>query len=255
MGDFRLVFVLAGLVLSLPAQALSLQGKTDFAERIQINAATAGIVRKIAVKPGQAVRSGELLLELDDTSHKARLNQAKGLQQSLLPAVTTAELEFERAEELYDRDSLSQVELTLAESRLLKAQGDYQAAAAEVERYAFALSQTQIKAPAAARVVSVSTNEGLFINPDVTNDPLLTLVSATRMTAIVLIDAREWKPALLDKKARVTMQRQTFSGVVDYLGLEPSTTGGDEPAYELRVSFDSSGLLAAGLPVTVEIMD
>ncbi len=255
MASLRLVLTLAGLLQALPAQALSLQGNTDFAARIQINTATAGIIHRIAVKPGQAVKSGELLLELDATSHKARLDKAKGLQQSLLPAVTTAELEFERAEELYDRDSLSQVELTLAESRLRKAQGEYQAAAADVERFAFALSQTRIKAPATARVVAVSANEGLFVNPAVTNDPLLTLVPANRMSAIVLIDAQQWRPALLNKRARVSMQGQTFSGVVDYLGLEPSAKMGDKPTYELRVSFDSRGMLAAGLPVTVEIMD
>ncbi len=255
MASLRLVYILTGLLLAMPVQALSLQGKTDFAERIQVNAATAGVIRSIAVRPGQSVKSGELLVSLDDTSHKARLSRARGLQQSLLPAVTIAELEFERAEELYDRDSLSQVELALAESRLSKAQGEYQAATAEVERFAFALSQTQIKAPAAARVVAVRANQGLYVDPAVSNDPLLMLVPASRMTAIVLIDAQQWRPALLNKQARVTMQGQTFSGVVDYLGLEPSTTIEGEPAYELRVQFNSESMLAAGLPVTVEIMD
>ena len=255
MASYRLVLILSGLLLSLSAQALSLQGRTEFAEPMQINAATAGVIRNIAVKPGQIVKSGELLIELDDTPHQARLNKAKGLQLSLAPAVTTAELEFDRAQELYDRDSLSQVELTMAESRLSLAQGEYQAATAEVERYAYELSQTRIKAPAVARVVAIMANHGYYLDPAVTGSPVLMLASANQMRATALIDAQQWSPALLNRKARVSFNGQSFPGVVDQLGLIQSDPANAKPAYELHVLFDNRRMLAAGLPVSIEILD
>ena len=250
-----LALIVTGSMFSTLVQALSLQGVSDFAASMQLNAASAGVVQSIMVKPGQTVKPGQLLIKLDDTAHQARLQRAEARQQSLLPAVTTAELEFERAQELYDRDSLSQVELTRAETSLLKAQGDHQAAAAEVKLAAHDLRMTEVVAPEHARVWQVLANQGLYVDPAVTSTPLLILVSSRQMKAVGLISPDQWDPALLNKKATVKYRQQSFDGIVSHLGMAHSDRAAAQPAYELHVIFDSRQILPAGMQVSIEVAD
>ena len=117
------------MLLHLPlSQALTLNGFTAFDSVIELNARVSGVVDTIAVKPGQLVQKGDLLIQLDTVPYRARLDRAMAIEKSLQPVVLTAQMELERAEELYDRDSLSQVALKNAENALAKAEGNYQAA-------------------------------------------------------------------------------------------------------------------------------
>ena len=73
----QLVLIMTGSMFSTLVHALSLQGVSDFAASMQLNAASAGVVRSIMVKPGQTVKPGQLLIKLDDTAHQARLQRAQ----------------------------------------------------------------------------------------------------------------------------------------------------------------------------------
>jgi len=59
----------------------------------------------------------------------------------------TAQLELERAEELYDRDSLSQVALKTAENVLTEADGAYQVAIADKVLAEYQLKNAAITSP------------------------------------------------------------------------------------------------------------
>jgi len=252
MASFRYPCLLL-LLLTAPVQALTLNGFTRFGDSVAVNAGTDGVIQRIAVRPGQRVARGDLLLQLDDRPHKARLAQARARAERLKPALQTAELEFERAQELYDRDSLSTVALQKAESRLAEARGAYQAALAEQQLAEYFLQLTRIRAPMEGRVLSLDARIGQYVNPEVGLTPLLVLVRTRSMQAVGTLGSEQWDHELVGRSASVTYRGQRYAGRVEEVGLERVKTGSGLSGYPLRVRFETERLIPADMPVSIEI--
>jgi len=254
MARLRLFLSLL-LLISAPLQALTLNGFTRFGELVPLNAATDGVIQRILVEPGQRVSRGDLLLQLDDRPHRARLAQARARAERLKPPLQTAELEFERAQELYDRDSLSTVALQQAESRLAEARGAYEAARAEQQLAEYDLEQTRIRAPLAGRVLRLETRVGQYVNPRVSLSPLLILARTHNMLAVATLASEQWSQALIGKDARVVYRGRNYRGRVEEIGLERISRGSGLSGYPIRIRFDTDSLIPADMPVTIEIAE
>lgn len=252
----QIITILLSTLLYCPGSlALTLNGYTGFASTFDISASSSGMVVLVNVKPGQRIKKGDVLLTLDATLHQARLAGSKAIEKSLLPAVETSRLELERAQELYDRDSLSQVELKNAENRLAEAEGEYQAAQAESAVAGYYLNNTVIRSPVSGRVLQVYTNLAEYIDPAVNTKILVTLVQSRKMKAIALVNSDQWNPQLVNKKATVTYAKKIFNGKVSYIGYKRIKQSSGLPAYELHVTFETDWLIPAEMPVSIEIED
>lgn len=243
-------------LLYFPAsQALTLNGFTNFETIVKLNARVSGIVQSIAVKSGQRVKKGDVLIQLDATPYQARLDKALALEKSLLPVVQTAQLELERAEELYDRDSLSQVALKTAENVLTEADASYQAAIADKILAEYQLKNAALISPINGYVLQVHTNVAQFVNPVVSLDSLITLATKGQMKAIALIKSEQWNSLLLGKIATVELGEKIFTGKVSYLGYKRVKQTDRLPAYEIHVSFEADQFIPAEMPVTINIKE
>ncbi len=238
-----------------PAWALSLNGYTDFVNTQQINAGVSGSILSVHVKPGQKVLKGDLLVKLDATPYRIRLDKAQALERSLLPAAESARLELERAQELYDRDSLSEVELKNAENKLAEADGVHQAAQADSLLAEYDLNNCIIRSTIEGRVLEVNTNPSYYVDPAVQSTVLLTLVESHHMKAIALINPDQWSSALINKKATVKFRGKIFHGKVSYIGYKGEIKSSGLPAYEVQVTFNTSTLIPAEMPVSIEVPD
>ncbi len=255
MAKPKLLLPILLLLLSPTLQALELNGFTGFGNRVTLNVATSGVIDRVAVRPGQRVSRGDLLLQLDDRPQQARLARARALAERLKPPLQTAELEFERAQELYDRDSLSTVALQNAEGKLAEARGAYEAALAEQKLAEYELERTRLTAPLTARVLEVNARKGQYVNPQVALSPLLTLVETRRMQATATLGSEQWSEDLVGRKAQVIYRGQRYPGQVEGLGLQRSRNGSGLGGYEIHVGFETDRLIPAGMPVTVEIAE
>ena len=252
---YKLIVLLLGLFLGSSAQALSLKGVTSFAASFDLNTATPGVVQAIHVKPGQRVRKGDVLIQLDATPHKARLIRAQANEKSLLPEVEIAQLELERVQELYDIDSLSQVDLKNAENKLTRAEGAFRIAQAETTLAKYQLDQTMIRAPVDGRVIQVYVNIASYMDPAVDSNPLLTLVESRHMLAIGLLNSDQWNAALLNKEATIQYHDKRFNGRVSYIGYALTSQSGGKGAYEVHIAFETDHLIPSEMPVTIDIKD
>jgi RND family efflux transporter MFP subunit len=233
---------------------LTLSGFTAFDTVIDLNARSSGVITKM-VSPGQLVKQGDVLVELDSTPHKARLDRSQAIEKSLTPVFETAQLELTRAQELYDRDSLSQIELKNTQYRLAVAEGNLQAATADVRLAQYQLDNTLIRSPVDGRVTQLNTNVARYVDPSVDLSPLLSVVKSHRMKVIALLNSDQWSPALLNKPAVIKYREHKFKGVVSFLGYKRIKQASGLPAYELFVSFDTELAIPNEMPVTVEIRD
>ncbi len=251
----KTLIALLALVHAYSAHALSLNGFTEFSSTLDINARTQGIVQAIRVKPGQRIKKGEVLIELDGVAQQASLDRARAKARALLPAVETTELELERAFELFDRDSLSQVELKKAQINLAMAQGNYQAAQADTRLAQYQLDNSILRSPINGRVLQLHAHVGQYLNPAVTQTPLITLVDTLSMKAVAWINSEQWTPDLLDQQASVKYRDQSFSGRVSHVGYKRIKQPGGTAAYKLHVQFTTDTLIPADMPVTINIRD
>lgn len=239
--------------LSLQVQAIDLNGVAEFDHRLTLNSSISARVEQVHVTTGQAVASGDLLISLVATGLQARVDIASAEVDSLSPQVERELTELEKAQELYDRDSLARVVLEQAKQDYSIAAAHLAAAMAKLDLAVFHLSQAQIRSPIDGIVIDISAFSGQYINTRVNDQTLLTVADNTAMSVQALLPVESFTKALLGKTAQVTYLQQSFSGRVVAIDRQVSVGANNHPAMLLQVNFPTDGTLPAGLPVKIDI--
>ena len=242
-------------LLSVGANALELDARSDFSQRFELNASVSGIVSRVLVQAGQKVKRRDILLELDKTSYQSALNQAQAIVKSHEPAQVQMWSELEKAQELFDRDSLSLIDLQIAENNLQEAEGQLDAVREDLLKAEFDLQQTSVRAPVDGLVLAIHTHRQRYINPDVSEQTLVTLVDAQQMLAIALLSPSEWNPSLLGKAVLIRYRGKKYQGKVIELGFDRARQSDASSAFELKVLFVASGEIPANMPLKITIQE
>ncbi len=135
------------VVQSTLVHTIVASGRVETAHRINLGAQITGTVRAVMVAEGQAVKRGQLLLEMDSSELQANLAQAAAAEQL---AASNLRLLAELKQPLADQ-AVAQAQLylrgaqrTAARAQELFAQGFYGAAATEEAQRSLDLAQTQV---------------------------------------------------------------------------------------------------------------
>lgn len=83
---------------------LTVSGYLINRERIELSPRFLGVVKWIGVKKGDAVTNGQVVVLLDDTEYRARLQQAEGAVANARANVSRAEIAYERVNQLAKTD-------------------------------------------------------------------------------------------------------------------------------------------------------
>lgn len=152
---------------------------------------TGGIIQRIHVKVGDAVRSGQLLATLDLTEINSGVNQAQ-------LALDKAQRDFDRAKALH-RDSVATLEM------LQNAQTGLDFAKQTLESAKFNQAHSAIHATADGFVLAKLMNEGELAGPGM---PILALSTTSGQSKWVLkagLPDKEWSLVQVDDSATVTL--------------------------------------------------
>ncbi len=251
----KIPVLLALFLLSTQLFAIELKGRSEFSKVYALNSAVSGIVREVRVQPGQTVKRGEVLLKLDTTPYRAAVASANAKVATREPVRDQMQIELEKAQELYDRDSLALVELQQAENNLQIAEGEFVAAMAALQLAKFELNQTTLEAPDNLLVLKVNSHPYQYVNTGVSDRPLITLVNHHQMMAITFLGPDQWNPDLVGKSAQVNYLGKNYQGKVTLLGYQRDIESNGSDGFELRVLFVASGQIPANMPVTIDIQE
>jgi multidrug efflux system membrane fusion protein len=162
-----------------------------------------------------------------------------------------AEREQARAQELYDRNLISNHELEVAKIAFVSAESEHQAAQAALTRAQLNVEYSAVRAPFDALVLEVRADVGQAVASDFAAVPLVTVAEAGRM--VVRAPVEEGALAALTPGREVTVQvaGQRYGGTVRRVGLEPVSGGSGAPRYPLEVNIKAGGALRAGQSATV----
>ena len=249
----RSLLIILLAFLSPPAWAIDLSGITEFDQRLTLNSSISARVERIHVEVGERVAAGDLLLSMVSTGLQARVDIASAQVDALSPTVERMLSELQKAQELFDRDSLAVMSLKKAEQDHRVAQARLAAAQARLELARYNLSQAQIRSPISGIVLGITTYPGQYINTQVGNQTLLTVADSSSMSVQALLPVELYSKELLNRSAEVVYLKKRYVGRVVAIDRQVSMGDNNHPAMYVQVKFRADDFLPAGLPVQISI--
>ncbi len=169
---------------SATAPASSHDGVVEAVRQTVVAAQVPGAVVALAVKPGDRVKAGQVLLRLDARAAEQQAGAAAAQVQAARAAQDQATKEFERQKQLFEKNYISQAALERAEAQYKSTQAQ---AAAQVAAAGAARTESgfyTVKAPYDGIVSDVTVVLGEMAMP---GRPLLTVYdpAALRITAAI----------------------------------------------------------------------
>lgn len=194
---------------------------------------TGGVIEKIYVKEGDAIRQGQVLARLNLTEIEAQVAQTK-------LAFEKAKRDFNRVENLY-KDSVATLE------QYQNAKTGMQVAQQQVEAANFNRTYSEIKALSNGFVLRKLANEGQVIAPGTT--VLQTNgASQNNWKLRVGVSDREWAMCSIGDKASIStdaIENKSFEG---YVSRKSESTDGVSGSFTLELTLKKSdAALASGL--------
>ncbi len=168
----RLGDLLIDKELRAPATVIS-------ANRAVVTSEVTALIEAVPVDVGDTLRKGETLVILDDDSNRLMLAQAKARLVALKAQIAQAKYRLNKAEELLEKNFVSDDELLARQTDLAVFEANHQEQEVLVSMQELALSRTSIKAPFDAAVVERQAQVGSYAMP------------GTALMTIVQTDGRE----------------------------------------------------------------
>lgn len=171
------------------AQGPVITGAVQPERRADLRAEVAAVVVQVLKDNGETVRTGELLMRLDDTAIRENLNSAQEAERAAAQALQQAERTVQRQQTLQAQGMISAQALEDAQVRRNAAQSEHVAARSRVVAARQQLQRTMVRAPFAGVVSErkASTGDTAQIGKELVKviDPLSMrfegLVSADRL--------------------------------------------------------------------------
>ncbi len=246
--------------------------------KVDVSANAMGTIVNLAVKEGQEVRQGDLLLEIDPSEYQAavqaleaNLRAARADLELAQANLDKAILDRDRARKLFDEGLSSQEQMDAAVTTARIEQARFDAAAnriaqyqANLEKARHDLEKVTITAPMSGVITRLNVEEGENAIMGTLNNPgtvLLVISDLSTMEAWVDVDETEVVGLHGGQRAEVTIDAfpdSTFTGTVTEIDHSPLrvNTGGASEAVEFQVKVtldDAPAGIRPGLTAKAEI--
>ncbi|MGH7727148.1 MAG: efflux RND transporter periplasmic adaptor subunit [Candidatus Eiseniibacteriota bacterium] len=259
-------------------QKVKAPGEIEPRTVVKISADIPGRVVHLAVREGDTVKRGQLLLELDNTQYDASVRQAqaslsasRSRVERAASAYKIAEQNYKRRKALSERNLLSTQEMDTAENEFIGAQTELSTAREEVSRIDAVLrgardnlSKTTYRSPIDGKITSLNIEEGEIVVVGTMNNPgtqILTVSDVARMLVKADVDETDVVDVRVEQPATITVDAipdTSFKGTVTEVGNSATQTTGaaasGETNFEVKVLFSEDVPAARpGMTADVEI--
>jgi HlyD family secretion protein len=239
-------------------------GKIEAKTQVKVSADIMGKIVQLAVKEGDRVQKGQLMLQLDDTQYRALYEQAMAAASAARANVRQTEhnlrmteANFERQKALHEQKLLSDAEwdqanqsMELARSAAQSARDDVARTAAAVTGAADYVRKTRFAAPFDGVVSALNVEAGEVVITGTMNNPgteILTVSDMSRMLVRADVDETDMVDMKLGQKAKITVDAlpdTSFTGTVTEIGNTAkrsiTSTVEGQTNFEVKVVFDNN---------------
>lgn len=219
-----LTALLIGMAATPSVYAAEFPATLAWSDRVALSLPVSGQIKEVYVRAGQQVSAGAPLLSLDARRLDARVSEARAGVNALERQRAEAGREAKRADELYARTVLSNVELERAHIAQQRVDGEYQQARARLQLAETERSYSPLKAPFDARILEVKVSAGESISATMQAPVLIELAHADSMDAVAVLKADELRELRLDSRVELEVNGQRNEAKV--VALESPREGG-----------------------------
>lgn len=156
---------------------LEFTGTTEAVEAVEIRARVEGFLKGIHFADGSIVEKDQLLFSIEPEAFIARRDEAAAMVASAKSELERAQFDYERLQKAITSGSVSQQDLTRAQSAYNKAAASLSAYEALLNRAALDLSYTEIRSPIRGRIGRRQVDVGNLVGAD--SKTVLTTVMRT----------------------------------------------------------------------------
>lgn len=244
------IVILLLIMLAFPSMAKEKTAVLQWYKRINLSTPVSGVVKKVFVTIGDNVIKGQNLVKIDDRVFHAHVKQAKAVLIRAKETHDEARRESDRAQQLFDRNSISVRDQQLVKIEYTKAFAHLQEAEALVTRALLDIEYSMLKSPIDGLVVYKSIEVGETINNSIHANTMMAIAGNKDMIARAWVKIDEMKGLQVGARLDIKVQGVIFSGVVLLLGQEADPKA-SEPQYQLDVLFKNSVNLRQGQAATI----
>lgn len=202
-------------------------GTVEAEKTAAVSSRVMATVVAVHVKPGDRVRKGQVLVDIDPETAKGQEAQARGALAQARAALALAERNFQRFKTLYEAKAASELELDMAKMQYEQAKGAVEQAEGAVAAASSVARESRVVAPFDGYVTAKLVEAGDLAAP---GRPLLMLESATGRRLVITVPEGTWSQVALSLGQEVPValdaqQDRTLTGRVVEMtpGADPAT--------------------------------
>lgn len=247
-------------------------GTVQAFKQVSVGAQVSGQIKRLAVKLGDKVRSGDLIAEIESLTQQNTLRNAEAALQNITAQLAAkqatlkqAELAFKRAEQLLNQDAGSHESFEAAEATLNATRAEIRSLEAQIAQSRVSvdtarinLGYTRIVAPMDGTVVALITQEGQTVNA---NQSTPTIIKLARMDTVTVkaqiseADVTRVKPGqkvyftiLGEPRKRYTTTLRAVEPAPDSISTDSTTSSSTSSSSSTSTAIYYNGLLDIANP-------
>ena len=217
-----------------------------------IAAQVSGLAETVAVRPGDHVDAGQLLVEVGTTDLQLQLDQQRSTMASSIVQLRAAEATLARTKLLADKGLAAQTTLDTAQADVDGLTATIATQQSQVALAEANLLRARVMAPFAGTVASRAIEPGQIVSPGTT---MLSIVDLSTVRVEVIAALKDSARIVAGQSVRLSvqgMEGQEFTGTVDR--VSPVAEAGTR-SIKVYLSLDNTeGMLRGGMFVTGEIV-
>lgn len=232
-------------------------GSVEAITQVEVGTQVSGIIDKIYVDFNSVVKKGQLIAELDK---EVLLSELSSINADMSSAKTEYEYQkknFERSQQLYKKELVSETDYETANYTYQKAKNSYEKSQFNAEKAKRNLSYAMIKSPIDGVIISRAVDEGQTVAASYSTPTLFTIANdLSKMQVVANVDEADLGQVKEGQRVSFTVDaypNDVFEGVVTQVRLEATTTS-NVVTYEVIVNAPNPDLkLKPGLTANISI--
>lgn len=211
-----------------------------------------GLAETVAVRPGDHVEAGQLLVEVGTTDLRLQVDQQRSTMASTMVQLRAAQTTLERTLALSDKGLAAQTTLDSAQAQVDQLTAALATQQSQVAQAETNLLRARVVAPFAGTVSSRAIEPGQIVNPGTT---MLSIVDLSTVRVEVIAALKDSARIEAGQSVRLTvqgMEEDTFTGTVDR--VSPVAEAGTRSIKVYLTLDNPDGVLRGGMFVTGNIV-
>lgn len=225
-------------------QLLPLSGSLRAVNQASVKAKVSGEIREVLVREGEPVKAGQVLVRMDGSDYRARMEQAKGALLAARGQFDIAAKTRDNNRALLEKGFISKTAFDNAESQFGIARANMESAKGALDVAKNALGDTVIRAPISGLVSSRSVQPGEKVSAD---NRLLDVVDLGTLELEAAVPASDIMNVSLGQAVQVKIEGMptTLAGTV--ARINPATQAGSRSVLTYVRIDNPQGALRVGM--------